>query len=199
MKIKYRYGSPIKERLLVLEEPGRPLAFDADRGFVIEMSSRHSVASLAEAVKGKGSQEAADELRRSGRDVMASTIELADGKYLDRTGEMVEKVAEQTGIQFPHRLQRYVELSVIGPRPLDRWNVAVSSTRELRMQVFSCSLLKALQEAGVPAEGTPCREFCLAGFRVAADKCGLKVQIAVDKSLAEDNVCEFCFRPLSEA
>ena len=195
MKIKYRYGSPIKERLLVLEESGRPLAFDADRGFVVEMSSRHSTASLAEAVKGKGRQEAAEELRRLGREVMASTIELADGKYLDRTGEMVERVAEQTGIRFPHRLQRYVELSIIGPRPLDRWNVAVSTLAELRMRVFSCSLLKALQDAGVPMEGTPCREFSLASFRMAADKCGLEVQVVLEKSLAEDGVCEFCFRP----
>jgi hypothetical protein len=199
MKINYRYGSPIKERLLVLEEPGRPLAFDADRGFVVEMSSRHNVASLAEAVKGKAPKEAAEEFRRLGREVMASTIELADGKYLDRTGEMIEKVAEQTGIQFPHRLQRYVELSIIGPRPLDRWNVAVSTILELRMQVFSCSLLKALQDAGVPTEGTPCREFCLAGFRVAADKCGLEIQTIMEKSLAEDSVCEFCFRRSPEA
>jgi hypothetical protein len=195
MKITYRYGSPIKERLLVLEEPGRPLAFDADRGFVVEMSSRHSAASLAKAVKGKARGEAAEELRRLGREVMASTIELADGKYLDRTGEMVEKVAEQTGIRFPHRLQRYVELSIIGPRPLDRWNVAVSTLAELRVQVFSCSLLKALQDAGVPIEETPCREFCLASFRVAADHCGLEVQVTVEKSLAQDGVCEFCFRP----
>jgi len=199
MKIKYRYGSPIKERLLVLEEPGQPLAFDADRGFVVEMSSRHNVASLAEAVKGRAREEAAAEFRRFGREVMASTIELADGKYLDRTGEMIEKVAEQTGIHFPHRLQRYVELCIIGPRPLDRWNVAVSTIGELRMQVFSCSLLKALQDAGVPTEGMPCREFCLASFRVAAEKCGLEIQATLEKSLAEDSVCEFCFRPSPEA
>ena len=195
MKITYRYGSPIKERLLVLEEPGRPLAFDADRGFVVEMSSRHNVASLAEEVKGKSPKEAAAEFRRLGWEVMASTIELADGKYLDRTGEMIEKVAEQTGIHFPHRLQRYVELAIVGPRPLDRWNVAVSTLVELRMQVFSCALLKALQDAGVPTEGTPCREFCLASFRVAVEKCGLKIQTVLEKSLAEDSVCEFCFRP----
>src|SRR3989304_3755743 len=185
MRIKYRYGSPIKERLLVLEEPGRPLAFDADRGFVVEMSRRHSLPSLTEPVKGKAPQTAAEEFRRLGRQVMASTIELADGKYMDRTGEVVELVAKQTGIDFPHRLQRYVELAIIGPRPLDRWNVAVSTTSELRMQVFSCSLRKSLEEAGVPTKGTPCREFCLAGFRMAADECGLKVQIAVAKALAE--------------
>jgi hypothetical protein len=199
MKIKYRYGSPIKERLLVLEEPGQPLLFDADRGFVVEMSSRHNLASMVETVKGKEPKKAAEELRRLGKEVMASTIELVDGKYMDRTGEMVEKVAEQTGIQFPHRLQRYVELSVIGPRPLDRWNVAVSTTSELRMQVFSCALLKALQDAGVPIEGMPCREFCLAGFQVAADKCGLEVQSTLEKSLVKDKVCEFCFRPVPGA
>ena len=199
MKIKYRYGSPIKERLLVLEDPGQPLLFDADRGFVVDMSSRHSVASMAEGVKGAPLKKAADEFRRLGRDVMASAIELADGKYLDRTGEMVEKVAQQTGIHFPHRLQRYVEMSIIGPRPLDRWNVAVSTIDELRMQVFSCSLAKALQEAGVSTEGTPCREFCLAGFQVAAEKCGLKLKTALEKSLAKDSVCEFCFRPVARA
>jgi hypothetical protein len=176
MKIKYRYGSPIKERLLVLEEPGRPLAFDADRGFVVEMSKRHSLASLTEPVKGKAPDKAAEEFRRLGRKVMASTIELADGKYMDRTGEVVE-------------------LAIIGPRPLDRWNVAVSTTTELRMQVFSCSLLKALEDAGVPTKGTPCREFCLAAFQAAVDKCGLKVESTLEKSLAEDKVCEFCFRP----
>jgi hypothetical protein len=197
MKIKYRYGSPIKERLLVLEEPGRPLAFDADRGFVVEMSGRYNVASLAEAVKGKTPEEAAAEFRRLGREVMVSTIELADGKYLDRTGEMIEKVAEQTEIHFPHRLQRYVELSIIGPRPLDRWNVAVSTLVELRMQVFSCSLMKALHDADVPTEGAPCREFCLASFRVAVERCGLETQTTLERSLAEDSVCEFCFRPLA--
>ena len=199
MKIKYRYGSPIRERLLLLEEPGRPLLFDADRGFVVEMSVRHNVASMAQTVKDKEPKKAAEEFRRLGREVMASTIELVDGKYVDRTGEMVEEVARQTGIQFPHRLQRYVELSVIGPRPLDRWNVAVSTTSELRMQVFSCALLKALQDAGVPMKGTPCREFCLAGFQVAAGKCGLKVQSTLEKALVEDKVCEFCFRPVPGA
>ena len=177
MKIKYRYGSPIKRAPAGLGGtrpspwPSTPTAASWS-----EMSGRHNVASLAEAVKGKTPEEAAEEFRRFGRKVMASTIELADGKYLDRTGEMIEKVAEQTGIHFPHRLQRYVELSIIGPRPLDRWNVAVSTLVELRMQVFSCSLLKALQDAGVPTEGTPCREFCLASFRVAAEKCGLETQ-----------------------
>ena len=194
MRIRYRYGSPIKERLLVLEEPGQPLAFDADRGFVVEMSSRHSLVSLTEPVKGKAPQKAAEEFRRLGREVMASTIELADGKYTDRTGEVVELVAKQTGIDFPHRLQRYVELAIIGPRPLDRWNVAVSTTSELKMQVFSCSLLKSLEEAGVPTKGTPCREFCLAAFQAAVDKCDLKVESRLEKSLAEDKVCEFCFR-----
>jgi len=199
MKIKYRYGSPIQERLLVLEDPGQPLLFDADRDFVVEMSRRHNVGSLAEGVKGKGPKEAAEELRRLGREVMASTIELADGRYLDRTGEMVEKVAQQTGLHFPHRLQRYVELSIIGPRPLDRWNVAVSTLDELRMQVFSCSLAKALEEAGVSTQGTPCREFCLASFQMAADKCGLKLRTALEKSLVADRVCEFCFRPAAKA
>jgi hypothetical protein len=193
MKSRYRYGKPIPDRLQTLEDPGRPLAFDADRGLIEELSQRCDIKSFVGGLKEKGPKEREADLRAFGQSLMEATIELADDKYLDRAGEMIEKVAQQTGISFPHRLERYVELSIIGARPLDRWNVTKATTKELTLEVFSCSVLREMQEAGLEPEGSLCQALCLASFEAAARKTGDKVDMSVAKSLPQDGVCQFSF------
>ncbi len=193
MNSRYRYGKPIPERLLTLEEPGRPLAFDADRGLVEELSKRCDIKSFVGGLKDKGQKEREAELAAFGRTIMDATIELADGKYLDHTGEVIEKVAQQTGISFPHRFERYVELSIIGCRPLDRWNITKATTKELTLEVFSCSVLREMQEAGLEPDPGLCHALCLASFEAAARKTGDKVDMTVAKSLPQDGVCQFSF------
>lgn len=193
MSVKYRYGQPIPERLMQLEKPGEPLLFDADRGLVTDVSAACDIKALVGGLKGKGEKEAEDAFAAFGRKVMETTIGLADGKYLDRTGEMIEKVYQQTGISFPHRFQRYAELSIIGSRPLDRWNISKATTKELRLQVFSCAVQRELKEAGIEFQGLPCREVCLASFRAAAEKTGDKLRTEQAKTLPADGVCEFAF------
>ncbi len=189
MTMGWKYGKPIKERLLILEEPGKFLPFDADRGLVEEVSAKFDIKGLAESLKGKDEKEARKALEELGKEVMKLTMELADTKYLDRTGEMVERVAKQTGISFPHRLESYVELSLLGLRPTDRWNIAKATTKELVLQVSACSMQKALGEAGV--EGLPCKGFCFASFETAAEKTGDGIKIEMPKALPQDGVCEF--------
>jgi hypothetical protein len=179
------------ERLLTLEEPGRPLLFDADRGFVAEVSGRHSIDGLLTELGGKSERQASSILSRFGREVMASTIELADGKYLDRTGEVIETVAKQTGVSFPHRLERYVELALIGSRPLDRWNIAKATTRELCLQVFGCAVQRGMAERGLQYKGLPCKALCLTLFEEAARKTGDRVRVEMDKTIPADGVCQF--------
>lgn len=198
MKARYRYGKPIPERLHTLEDPGRPLAFDADRGLIEELCERCDIRSLAGGLKGKGREESEAGLRAFGEELMAATIELADGKYRDRAGEVIEKVAEQTGISFPHRLERYVELSILGSRPLDRWNVTKATTKELVLEVFSCAVLREMQGAGLDAGDGLCHSLCLASFQAAARKTGDRVEMGVEKSLPEDGLCRFSFK-LSQA
>jgi hypothetical protein len=193
MKSRYRYGKPIPDRLQTLEEPGRPLAFDADRGLIEELSQRCDIKSFVAGLKEKGQKEREADLRAFGQHLTETTIELADGKYLDRTGEVIEKVAQQTGISFPHRLERYVELSIIGSRPLDRWNITKATTKELTLEVFSCSVLREMQEAGLEPDGGLCHALCLASFQTAARKTGDKVDMTVAKSLPQDGVCQFSF------
>lgn len=193
MTIKYRYGKPIPEKLLTLEEPGEPLLFDADKGLIADVSAVCNVKALVQGLKGKSDKEAEDALASFGRKVMEMTIGLADGKYLDRTGEMIEKVAQHTGISFPHRFERYVELSLIAYRPLDRWNIAKATTKELRLQLFACAVQKELKEAGIEFQGLPCKALCMASFKAAAGKTGDDVRMELEKTLPHDNVCEFAF------
>ena len=185
MTTGWKFGKPIKEKLLTLEQPGKPIPFDADRGLAEELSAKLGVQALAEAVKGKDEKA----IENFGRELMKLTIELADGKYLDRTGEMLEKVARQTGISFPHRLERYVELSILGSRPTDRWNIAKATTKELVLQVSSCSVPKALEEAGV--KGVSCKGLCFASFEAAAEKTGDRIKIEMTKTMPKDGMCEF--------
>ena len=193
MSAKYRYGQPFPERLLQLEKPGEPLLFDADRGLVTDVTAACDIKGFVGGLKGKTEKEAENAFAEFGRKVMETTIGLADGKYMDRTGEMIEKVYEQTGISFPHRFQRYAELSIIGSRPLDRWNITKATTKELRLQVFGCAIQRELKEAGIEFQGLPCRELCLAAFQAAAEKTGDQLRTELAKNLPQDSVCEFAF------
>ena len=189
MSMGWKFGKPIKEKLMTLEEPGKFLPFDADRGLVDEVMAKFDIKSVVESAKGKDEDAVREAMERLGREVMKLTIELADSKYMDCTGEMVEKVAKQTGISFPHCLERYVELSILGSRPTDRWNIAKATTKELVLQVSACSVQKALEEAGI--RGLPCKGLCLASFEVAAAKTGDRIKTEMAKTLPQDGVCEF--------
>jgi len=193
MKSRYRYGKPTLDRLQTLKEPGRSLAFDADPGLIAELSQQCDIKSLVGGLKAKNRQQREAALRAFGEDLMEATIELADGKYPDRAGEVLERVARQTGISFPHRFQRYVELSIIASRPLDRWNIRKSTTRELVVQVFSCTLQREAQEAGLDGQTLPCQALCLASFGRAAEKTGDTLETHTVKRLPGDDACEFSF------
>ena len=175
---------------MTLEEPGKPLLFDADRGLVDEVMAQCDVQALVGGLKGKDEKQAEQDLRDFGKRVMETTIGLADSKYMDRSGEMIEKVAKQTGISFPHRFERYVELATLASRPTDRWNIAKATTKELVFQVSSCSVAKAMAEAGV---AVPCSAMCRALFDAAMEKTGDKVNVEMTKKMAKDGMCEFSF------
>lgn len=191
MTIGWKYAKPIKEKLMKLEEPGKPLPFDADRRLIDEVLAQCDIKALVESLKGKDEKQAQQALEAFGKELMKLTIELADSKYMDRTGEMLERVAKQTGISFPHRFERYVELSILGSRPTDRWNIAKATTKELVLQVSSCTLRKSMDEAGL--KDLPCKAMCLASFEVAAAKTGDKLNMEVRKTLPKDGICEFLF------
>jgi hypothetical protein len=189
MTTGWKYGKILKESLMTLEGPGKSLLFDADKALVEEITQKFDIGTVAKSLQDKDEKEAYKELEELGKKVMKLTIELADNKYLDRTGGMIEKVYRQTGISFPHRLGRYVELSIFGLRPTDRWNICKATTTELVLQVSACGVHKALNEAGI--KGLPCKGFCFASFEAAAEKTGDRIYIEMPKTLPENSMCEF--------
>ena len=190
MTMGWKYGKPIKEKLMTLEEPVKMLPFDADRGLVDEVMVQCDIGALVENVKGKDEKMALEALEAFGKELMKLTIELADSKFIDRTGEMLERVAKQTGISFPHRFERYVELAILASRPTDRWNITKATTMELVLQVSSCTLNKVIAEAGL---ALPCKAMCLASFEVAAARTGDKLNMEMSKTITKDGICEFTF------
>jgi len=189
MTAGWKYGKILKERLLTLEEPGKALLFDADKGLVEDVTQKFDIGAAAKSLQGKDEKETYKALEDLGKKVMKLTIELADTKYLDRTGDMVEKVYKQTGISFPHRLARYVELSIFGLRPTDRWNISKATTKELVLQVSTCAIHKALEDTGI--KGLPCKGFCFASLEAAAEKTGDRINIDIPKTLPQNGMCEF--------
>ena len=190
MTLHWRYAEPIRDKLMTLEEPGKALPFDADRGLVEEITAQYDIGALMGELKGKDESSARQALEAYGRRLMELTAELADGKYMDRTGEMVEKVFQRTGISFPHRFQRYVELAILASRPTDRWSVTASTTRQMVLQVSNCSASRAIAESGL---ALPCDAMCLASFGAAAAKTGDALDIEMTRNLPNDGMCEFTF------
>ena len=183
------------DRRMKLEE-GITREFDMPKEMAEEVSSSFSFLELAENLRNKNEDDAREVYSDFGRTVMAKVIELTNGKYLDRTGEMVELVAKQTGVQFPHRMGRYAELSVLSLRPEDKWNITCATTKEMRFREYSCSMNKALTEAGINLTGLPCGASCIAGFVEAARTVSIKMLITHTAKLPETGYCEFTFDPI---
>lgn len=179
--------------LMKLQYIGEPRPFDVDRRLVEEISARWDANALVESIKDKDEEGARAVFDRSSAELMRLTIEAADTRYLDQAAEIIERVYRQTGISFPHRFERYVELGLIASRPLDKWNVVKSTTRELVIQIYSCALRQAMEAQGLVYKGYPCQAFCLSGFQVAAEKTGDSVKMELCKTLSQSKMCEFLF------
>ncbi|MDO8673176.1 MAG: hypothetical protein Q7O66_17360, partial [Dehalococcoidia bacterium] len=60
------------------------------------------------------------------------------------------------------------------------------------IQIQSCSVNKALRDAGVVgSDDVPCKALCFASFAAAAGKTGDAVSIELRKTLPKDGLCEF--------
>ncbi len=130
-------------------------------------------------------------LQRLANEFMEFLMDKADSdEYRDRTGEMINLVAQQTGISFPHRFERYLELGVLSLRPRDPWKIAQATTKVLKLRSFNCSLAKLFSERGI----TQCEKFCLAGAGVIAERIGETLIMEQTAQAEPDEYCELTFR-----
>ncbi len=129
-------------------------------------------------------------LKRMANEFMVFLMDKADlDEYRDRTGEMINLVAQQTGISFPHRFERYLELGVLSLRPRDPWKIAQATTKVVKLRSYNCSLAKLFSERGI----TQCEKFCLAGAGVIAERIGETLTMEKTAQADPDGYCELTF------
>jgi hypothetical protein len=176
-------------------EPEKIYDFDMPKEMMEKVMAEFDLNKLAQSLRGTDQKDISGALTEAGRKLMEIVIEAADTKYKDRTGDMLETVAKQTGVWFPHPVERYIELSLLSLRPEDKWNVTLATTKELCLQVYTCSIYQTLKDV-LPADmAHSCGVFCLSSFSVAGEKVGLKISSEQTKFLPRDSMCEYRIRP----
>lgn len=166
--------------------PGEDYVYDLPKELIISVNKEFPLDRLFNP-EGETSDEF---MAKQGREFMSLLISEADSEaFLDRTGEMIEKVAQQTGIRFPHVFERYIELGILTLRPRDAWTVTEATTRALKVRSFNCSLGKLFAEKGLDN----CHVFCQAANEVAAERAGTKLLMTFSKNGDGNGICEQAF------
>ncbi|AFM40100.1 hypothetical protein Desaci_1061 [Desulfosporosinus acidiphilus SJ4] len=166
--------------------PGQDYVYDMPKELIYKVNSEFPAESLLKQLSGASE----DFLAEQGTKFMTILIREADSDtYKDRTAEMIEKVAQQTGIRFPHVFERYIELGILTLRPRDAWTVTEATTRTLKVRSYNCSLSKRFAEKGI----NNCEIFCLAAAKTAAKKVEMTLEITCGKD--GNGACELAYRP----
>lgn len=91
-------------------------------------------------------------------------------RFGDRTFEMVKRVSEKTGINFPHLFQSYVEFLLILAMGVEKYRMKESTTRRLFIDVPSCPLYEKW-----------CEE-CEKALKKAEEFCKIQTKLTLQKS-----------------
>lgn len=167
--------------------PGQDYKYDMPKELIFKVMEEFPLESLFNS-KGETSEEY---LISQGKAFMNLLINEADSDtFRDRTAEMIERVAKQTGIRFPHVFERYVELGILTLRPRDAWTVTEATTKALKVRNFNCSIGKMFAEKRLDI----CHVFCLAANQVVAEKTSLSLDMSCSKDLNDSGLCELVFR-----
>ncbi len=195
MTLDFKVLQKVKGNPSMEVAPGRRLKIVSDQDYAYDLPKEliykvHQEFSL-ELLFNPDGETSEEYLANQGRTFMNLLIKEADSKeFLDRTGEMIEHVAQQTGIRFPHVLERYIELGILALRPRDAWTVTEATTKAIKIRSFNCSLGKLFAAQGI----NHCQTFCRAANEVAAEKAGTKVDMTHSKDVSGSGLCELAFR-----
>lgn len=186
-KVKGNPSAEVAPERRLKINPGQDYVYDLPKELIYAVNKEFPPDNLFSSEAGSSE----DYLVQQGKAFMSLLISNADSDtYRDRTAEMIELVAQQTGIRFPHVFERYVELAVLALRPRDAWTVTEATTKVLKVRSFNCSLGQKFAENGI----SDCQLFCSAAFQTAADKAGTTVQMSSQKDIEAGGLCEFVFQ-----
>lgn len=100
--------------------------------------------------------------------------------FRERTFYMVKKVAQKTGIKFPHLLQAYIELLFILKMGIEKYKIKESTRNRIITQLPSCPLYERW-----------CGE-CEKALKRAGEICELDILIKNEK---DEKMCTFTILP----
>ncbi|MDQ7096416.1 hypothetical protein REC12_22735 [Desulfosporosinus sp. PR] len=185
-KIKGNPSTEVAPNRRLKINPGQDYRYDMPRELIDKVNKEFPLGNLFS----QESEVSDEELARQGEKFMKVLIQEADSEACrDRTAAMIEQVAKQTGVHFPHVFERYIELGILSLRPRDAWTVTQATTKTLKVRSFNCGLGKQFTERGIKS----CEAFCLAASRAAAAKIGLNLDMTCRKD--DNGACELVFCP----
>ena len=188
-KVKGNPSTEVAAERRLKINPGQDYAYDLPKELIYAVNKEFPI----EGLFNPDGETSEDFLTKQGKAFMSLLIREADSDaYRDRTADMIERVAQQTGIRFPHVFERYVELGILTLRPRDAWTVTEATTKALKVRSFNCSLGKMFAEKGI----NNCQTFCTAANQAAAEKAGVNLQMTYSKDADGSGLCELAFRPV---
>ncbi len=178
----------------------KEIFFDIDQRILDTISQEFDVDKLidnfAENIANKKKEEIEDVAKKVfgeyGQKLMARATELGE-KYFDRTYEVIEEVAEKTGVgPFPHVCQRFLEIFNMGTQR-KALTVVISNISQLSHKVGPCVFLNAIKEkcGEDVAKLLTCKHIDLSAFNVLYDNLNLPVDIRMEASIPSEGYCQF--------
>ena len=101
------------------------------------------------------------------------------------------KAQEVAPLSFGDRVQKNAPHIAEDVSGLIGKGIAVPHARHDSVKGLVCAF--AHSEAGIEFQGLPCKALCMASFKAAAGKTGDDVRMELEKTLPQDNACEFAF------
>ncbi len=175
------------DRLMTVENLNQQVLYDIPKEYILEMGEIFNIKKIIDEIK--KSDEKEKYMITLANQVGERLFEL-ENKYRDRTGEVIDFVAQKTGIYFPHVFQRYIEFFYTGTHPEDRFHVFASTIRELKISFPSCSFKKSLIDNGLGDK--TCAEFCRSVFEKIKSRLKLNIRITIKQDPGTD-YCEHHF------
>jgi hypothetical protein len=176
------------------------ISFDIDQRILDtilqEFDVNRLIDNFAKNIENKKKEEIEDVAKKVfgeyGRNLMGSAIELGE-KYSDKTHEVIEEVAEKTGVgPFPHVCQRFLEIFNMGTQH-KALTVVVSNTSQLTHSVGPCVFLNAIKEkcGEDVAKLLTCKHIDLSALEALCDNLKLSVDVRMEVSIPNEGYCQF--------
>lgn len=138
---------------------------------------------------------AAEKFREAGRRAGSAAVE-AGKAHRDRTAEVMDMVAEKTGVQFPPVVQRYLEIWILCSGLAEKWQIRQSTRAGIVYDIRQCAVR---ERAGgeLPGAGIgDCFCYCTGALEAIAEKLGMDLAVNREDLEEGQGLCRFTVAPL---